>query len=53
MQLQKYKINIIDIFQVIKLYKRDPDSEMIKNINLNVNLNLRNILIIKKNIKKL
>ena len=53
MELQKYKINIIDIFLVIKLYKRDPDSEMIENINLNVNLNLKNILIIKKNIKKL
>ena len=52
MELQKYKINIIDIFPGIKLYKRDPDSEMIENINLNVNLNLRNILIIKKNIKK-
>ena len=53
MQLQKYRINIIDNFLVIKLYKRDPDSEMIENINLNVNLNLKNILIIKKNIKKL
>ena len=53
MELQKYKINIIDIFLVIKLYKRDPDSEMIENINLNVNLNLKNILIIKKNMKKL
>ena len=46
-------MNIIDIFKVIKLYKRELDSEMIKNINLNVNLNQRNILIIKKYIKKL
>ena len=53
MQFYKYRMNIIDIFQVIKLYKRDPDSEMIENINLNVNLNQRNTLIIKKYIKKL
>ena len=53
MQLQKSRINIIDNFLVIKLYKRNLDFEMIENINLNVNLNLKNILIIKKNIKKL
>ena len=53
MQLQKYKINIIDNFLEIKLYKRDPDFEMIENINLNANVNQRNILIIKKYIMKL
>ena len=53
MQLQKYKINIIDNFLEIKLYKRDPDFEMIENINLNVSANQRNILIIKKYTMKL
>lgn len=53
MQLQKYKINIIDNFLEIKLYKRDPDFEMIENINLNVSVNQRNILIIKKYTMKL
>ena len=53
MQLQKYKINIIDNFLEIKLYKRDLDFEMIENINLNVSANQRNILIIKKYTMKL
>ena len=48
MQLQKYRINIIDNFLVIKLYKRNLDFEMIENINLNANVNQLNILIIKK-----
>ena len=50
MQLQKYRINIIDNFLVIKLYKRDPDFEMIENINLNVNVNQekKNIINIKQ-----
>ena len=53
MQLYKYKINIIDNFLVIKLYKRNQDFEMIENINLNVNANQKNILIIKKYTMKL
>ena len=50
---KKYRINIINNFKVIKLFKRDPDLEMIENINLNANVNQRNILIIKKYIMKL
>ena len=53
MQSQKYKINIIDNFLVIKLYKKDPDLEMIENINLNASANQTNILIIKKFMRKL
>ena len=53
MQLQKYKINIINNLLVIKLYKKDPGFEMIENINLNASANQRNILIIEKFIIKL
>ena len=53
MRLKTYKINIIYNFQGIKLYKKDPDFEMIENINLNTNVNHRSILIIKKYIMKL
>ena len=39
MQLHKYRIDIIDNSLVIKLYKKDVDSEMIENINLDANVN--------------
>lgn len=53
MQLHKYRIDIIDNSLVIKLYKKDVDSEMIENINLDANVNQWNILTIKKYTDKL
>ena len=45
-------MHIIDNFMGINLYKRNKDLEMISNINLNVNVNQKNILITKINIKQ-